>query len=376
MRILVIGGYGTFGKRLVDSLVNYHEHQVIIAGRSAKKLSKAKHLLSISSEKTIETLQLDVLTDDLENKLAAITPNIVVNAVGPYQLQKGDQSYRVARACIEQGCHYTDLADDQEFVNQFSDELHQKARDAGVILVTGASTVPALTDAVIRYYMPQFNRLESVNYGISLGNQTERGAGTLDSILSYAGKPFSTLLDGKWLLVYGWQNLARYDFGEPVGKRWMSNCDIPDLQLLPLAYPQINSIRFQAGLELSVLHLGLWFLSWLARLSVIKNLTNYSKKLIEVSKWFYHWGSDIGGMFVELIGKGQSGEIKKLKWQLVAERGTGPNVPTIAAEILINKIEQGKLRAGAKPCLDMFTLEEFLIVASRWDIYQKEMNND
>ena len=376
MKILVIGGYGTFGKRLVESLLSFHEHEVIIGGRSVKKLAKASHYFAVSNNKQIQTASLDVTSEDLQRKLANIAPDLVVNAAGPYQLQKGKCAYCVAKACIAVGCHYIDLADDQEFVSQFSTHLNQQAMDAGVILITGTSTVPALTDAVIRHYLPQLKKLQSINYGISPGNRTERGLGTVGSILSYTGRPFKTLSKGHWKSVVGWQDLTRYDFGAPIGKRWMSNCEVPDLKLLPALYPQVDSVRFQAGLELSILHLGLWFLSWMTRIKVIQNLTQYANKLLAMSYWFYQWGSDLGGMFVELKGEDIEDNLKTIKWQLVAEGGAGPNVPTIAAEILIDKIQQGKFRAGARPCIDMFSLEEFFTVANRWKIYQKEVASD
>ncbi|TQV72120.1 saccharopine dehydrogenase [Aliikangiella marina] len=374
MRILVIGGYGTFGKRLVESLVNFYQYEIIVAGRSGEKLAKTKHYFSVSANTEIETAQLDVTSDDIKAKLSLIKPNLVINAAGPYQLQKGKCAYGVAKACIEYGCHYIDLADDSEFVTQFSEKLNQQARDAGVILVTGTSTIPALTDAVIRHYLTEFKTLQSVEYGISPGNHTERGKGTVGSILSYTGRPFETLSEGQWKSVFGWQDIKRYDFGSPIGKRWMSNCEIPDLKLLPAIYPQVETVRFQAGLELGILHIGLWVLSWLRRINLIKNLSRYAHQLLQMSYWFYRWGSDVGGMYLNLKGLDKNGKEKAIYWQLVAEKGTGPNVPTIAAELLVEKIQTGQLSAGARPCINLFSLEEFFQVARRWEIYQKEVN--
>ena len=37
MKILVIGGYGNFGKRLVYRLLEHSSHTIVIAGRSALK---------------------------------------------------------------------------------------------------------------------------------------------------------------------------------------------------------------------------------------------------------------------------------------------------------------------------------------------------
>jgi len=372
MKILVIGGYGTFGKRLVNSFLDFYEHEIVIAGRSGAKLAKAKHLILVSKHKSVDTIKVDILSTDLNELLAGVRPEIVVNTAGPYQFQANNESYSVAKACLNFGCHYIDFADDRRFVAHFADSLNMDAKEKGVMLITGASTVPALTHAVIEFYQKHFNSIEALNFGISPGNQTERGQGTIASILSYTGKPFKTLIKGENRSVFGWQGLTRYDFGYPIGKRWMSHCEIPDLDLIPANFPSINTVCFRAGLEVSVMHIGLWILSWFTRLKLVNNWQAHSKVLTTISEWFAKWGSDCGGMFITLIGRDKKKDLKTINWQLVAEDGVGPNVPTISAEILINKIANGEFKPGARACTGLFSLEEFLTIAGRWGIYQKQ----
>ena len=50
-----------------------------------------------------------------------------------------------------------------------------------------------LTTAVIDHYRPGFRRIESVDYGISAAQQTNRGLATTSAVLSYVGKPFTTM---------------------------------------------------------------------------------------------------------------------------------------------------------------------------------------
>ena len=372
MKILLIGGYGNFGKRLAASLLANYDHDIVIAGRSQQKCLAFKQQALEKYGKHIDYAVIDVIHSSLERLLKKISPDIVVNAAGPYQYQRGSgANYTVARACISASSHYIDLADDRVFVCNFSTELNREVKSKGLMLVTGASSVPGLSSAVIDEFLPQFSVLDSIHYGISPGNQTERGEATVVSILSYVGYPFQTLVDGLWQSVYGWQNAGRYDFGAPLGKRWMSNCDIPDLSLLPEYYPDLKTVRFQAGLELSPLHLGLWILSWLSRMGWIRRLVSYGKPLIKMSEWFMRWGSDQGGMFVELRGTGLNGKAKSIAWQLVAENGVGINVPTISAELLIQRISKADISVGAMPCVSLFSLDHFFEVAQRWGIYQR-----
>jgi len=370
MRILVIGGYGNFGKRLVDSMLAHYNYEVFVAGRSQNKAEKFIQYAFSKYSKKVSYIHVDVLSPGLIERLASVNPDLVVNASGPFQLQREGNDYCVARACIAVKCHYVDFADDREFVANFAAELDEAAKENGVMLVSGASTVPGLSTAVIDEFLPSFSKLETIKYGISPGNQTERGEATVGSILSYTGKPFNTLTNNRKQARYGWQNLNRYDFGSPLGKRWMSNCEIPDIDLLPLRYPDLKTVHFQAGLEVALLHVGLWFLSWFSRVGMIKNLTRYTKILTRMSEWFIQLGTDRGGMYVALCGSDQNGRSKTINWQLVAENGVGINVPTIPSELIIRRLAKGKAVPGAMPCVGLFSLSEFFDVANRWGIYQ------
>ncbi|PHS16368.1 MAG: saccharopine dehydrogenase [Kangiella sp.] len=377
MRILVIGGYGNFGNRLVKSLLAFTDHQIAIAGRSINKARETASKLSVRYCKNVKFYQLDVLADNLNRGIVSLAPELVVNASGPYQFQSKpsqdvQSNYAVALACLKAKCHYIDLADHRGFVSNFANAFNTQAKQLGLVFITGASTVPSLTDAIVQHFLPRFSDLTSINYGISPGNKTERGKGTIASILSYSGKSFTTFKNGSFQPIFGWQDLTRYDFGGAIGKRWMSNCDIPDLDLLPKIYPSLKSVKFQAGLEVSILHLGLSFLSFFSRIGLVKNWKRYASQLTIMSEWFSALGSHCGGMFVELGGLDKNKQHQVIKWQLVAEDGVGPNIPAIPAEILIKKLSLNKLKTGAKPCIGLFTLEEFFESANRWSIYQKE----
>jgi hypothetical protein len=74
----------------------------------------------------------------------------------------------VAHAAIEVRCHYIDLADGRQFVAGIS-SLNAQALAAGVSVISGASSVPALSSAVVDRYLPRFARLDAIRMGISSG---------------------------------------------------------------------------------------------------------------------------------------------------------------------------------------------------------------
>ena len=190
---------------------------------------------------------------------------MLINASGPFQAQ----SYGLARACIRAGCHYIDLADARAFVTGIT-QLDREARAAGVSVISGASSVPGLSSAVIEAYAGELATLDAVDIGISPGNSFDPGLATTASILGAVGKPYGVLSGGGQQTVYGWQGLRRHRFPQ-IGARWMSNVEVPDLDLLPARYPGLKTARFSAGVEVGMFHLALWGLSWLVRAGVLRD---------------------------------------------------------------------------------------------------------
>jgi hypothetical protein len=296
------------------------------------------------------------MNTDLAAALVATRPDLVIHTSGPYQ----GQSYHVAEACIEYGCHYVDLADARDFVCNFS-ALHERARAKDLLLVSGASSLPALTGAIADHVLPEFETLESTDAAIATAQQSERGgAATTAAILSYVGKPMSVLCEGRWRTVYGWQGLRNETFAG-IGRRMLAHCDVPDLALFPKRYPGLKSVRFQAGLELSLLQLGLWSLSWLVRWRLLGSLQPGAAMLLRTSHWFDRWGSADSGFYMRLSGTGKSGTAKTVRFDLTARNGDGVNIPCIPAIIIARRLAHGELpERGAMPCIGIITLEQYL----------------
>ncbi len=365
-RVLVLGGYGNFGKRIIENLATIADIAIIIAGRNANKAETFRQqLLSQGARAELLVATIDMHSPEFTQTLKALSPDLVIHTGGPFQ----GQSYQVPAACIEVGSHYIDLADDRRFVCDIR-SLHEQAAQNNVLVVSGASSVPGLSSTVIDHLAHQFETLKSIDFAIAPGNQAERGEATVKAILSYTGRPFKVFNNGRWSDQYGWMSPRKVHFGEVVGKRWLANIDIPDLELFPQRYPSVNTVRFQAGLELAFLHLGMVAMAMLAKIGLIKDWSVYTHPIFRCSKWFERLGTDTGAMQIQLSGQGKNNQPKRIKWTLCAENGVGPYIPTIAAIILAKKlINSSPTTRGAQPCLGMFTLDEFDHEISQLDIY-------
>jgi hypothetical protein len=360
MRVLLLGGYGNFGALIARELVRDADLELVIAGRNAASAAAFAGKLGPQ----VRAAMLDIDGPDFAAQLTTLAPDLLIHTCGPFQ----GRDYHVAQAALGCGAHYVDLADARAFVAGI-DVLDAAAREANRLVVSGASTVPGLSAAVIDHYRIEFDVLTDIDIGVSPGNRAPRGLATVAAILSYVGRPLHMWTNGQWRNVFGWQGLHREHYPAPVGMRWLGNCDVPDLALFPLRYPQLKNLRFGAGLDLGLLHLGLWLLSWPTRWRLLPRLDRWARGLKRISEWFLAWGSDVGAMHVRLRGTAVDGTPLTLTWILIAGSGHGPQVPATAAVVIARKLAHGLLPAcGARPCLDLFSLDEFLAALGDYDI--------
>lgn len=349
--VLVIGGYGFFGSRLVERLAKQQGLHVVVAGRSAEKARALVERLRPATQSALSAVVLDISSPTFKRDLAALAPALTIHTSGPFQAQ----DYRVAEACLACGSHYVDLADGRRFVEDIV-VLNTAAQAAGLCVISGASSVPALSSAAVDRLAHGFSEIQSIDIGISPGNRTERGLSTVQAILSYCGKPLPRTDD-----TYGWVGSYRHAYPAPVGERLLSPCDVPDLTLLPHRHPGKPQVRFGAGLELRTLHRGMNTMALMTRLGLVRDWSVYASLLKRAADVFKTLGTDAGGMHVTVEGISAEGDLGSRTWHLVATHGDGPYVPTLAAAALVRKLKSadGPL-VGARPCVGILSLEDFV----------------
>jgi NAD(P)-dependent dehydrogenase (short-subunit alcohol dehydrogenase family) len=256
-RVLVLGGYGHFGARIVRALATTPGITVIAAGRNPAQAPANLPGVDLSR---IELCRLDTADPAFADQLAATGAQLVIHTAGPFQ----GQGYDVALACLQAGMHYIDLADGREFVRDFALKVDAPARAAGRSAISGASTLPALSSAVVDALAPQFERLQGIDMVIAPAQATPLGMATVRAVLSYCGKPFDCWIDGRWQPVIGWADPQPVRFAQ-IAPRLAAACDVPDHDLLVQRYPGVLTVRFRAALELPFLSRCLAGIAWLRR---------------------------------------------------------------------------------------------------------------
>jgi hypothetical protein len=277
---------------------------------------------------------------------------VVVDAAGPFQ----GAGYRLARAAIAARMHYVDLADARDFVAGFG-VLDVEARAVGVAALTGASSTPVLSNAVLDTLTQGWRCIDMIEIAISPGNRNSpRGLSVIRAILSYAGRPVRVFADGAWRERPGWGRPIRRDM-PGLGKRWLSLCETPDLDLVPARFAPSESAIFRAGLELSLMHLGVCAAGMLVRFRLLRSLTPLARPFCWIAERLKAFGSERGGMLVEAMGIDAEGRTVRAAWSLVAEAGDGPAIPTLPALAAVRALADGRLtEAGARPCVGVLEL--------------------
>lgn len=348
-RVLVIGAGGVFGSRLAEGLLR-HGFGVVVAGRSrARAEDVAGRLRRTFPDSAVAVAVLDTATLTPE-QLKATGAAVVADAAGPFQ----GAAPTTARAAIAAGLSYVDLADGRDFVAAFP-ELDEAARAAGVVALTGCSSTPALSNAVLDGLTEGWREVVAVEAAISPGARAPKGLSVMQAILSWMGRPVWVFEDGGWTTRRGWSGLYRRDFGK-AGARRVSLCETPDLDLFPARFAPSERALFLAGMEPSLLHLEAWVLGGLVR-SFRFDPVPLAKPLLALAGLQAFIGSDRGAMRVQALGVDGQGRTARAVWRLVAEPGEGPVTPSLPALAAIRAITAGGVAPGARACVGVLPLE-------------------
>lgn len=349
LTVLLVGAAGTFGRRLAAGLGHEPGVRLILAGRSRGSLERLRAKLGGAA--TAIVLDRDRATP---SQLRAFGAAVVIDAAGPFQ----NSRTALIEAAIDAGCHYIDLADGREFVADIR-RFGAAAQRAGIAVLSGASSTPALSHAVLDPLTADWRRIDTLRVFITPGNRAPRGPSAVRAVLSWAGRPVRVFRDGDWTTAPGWGKSRRIDV-PGLGPRLAALCATPDLDLLVTRYRPRIAAEFLAGLELPFLHRALEVLTLPVRWSWLPSLLPLARPLRALAALLRPFGGDRGGMLVEAAGRDGKNRPVIARWSLVAEAGAGPYVPTLAALAVARRIRDRRLSfRGAGPCTGILTPEDF-----------------
>ena len=354
-RILVLGGYGTFGGRIVRLLAAKRRWQIVVAGRSTAQATAFTRGLG---DPAVSGVALD-RESGLEAALKTLAPWLVIDASGPFQGQEA-RNYPVVHAALAAGAHYIDIADALDFVRGI-DRFDAEAQDRNLSLISGASSVPTLSSAVVEALARDLDRLLEVEVAISSSNSATLGRSVHAALLSYAGKPIPVRRFGvttETRALEDWRPVEMAVPGKGTLRRLVAPCAVPDLELLPERYPTLRKAMFRAGAEFSLLNRALGLMARLVSRRMLDSLQSLTGLAGLAFAMLRRFGSGRSGMVVDVTGA-RGGVLVARRWCLIAEEGDGLWVPALASALLADKLDQGGVPAGARIGVNLLSLEEF-----------------
>jgi hypothetical protein len=355
MKVMILGGYGVFGGRLVELLADCDGLTLLVCGRNLAKANQ--YCAAFAGAAAVVPIQLDRC--NIAASLKDHRPDLVVDASGPFQ-DYGNDKYQVVEACIDTRVNYLDFADAADFVFGVS-QFDARARAAHVFVLSGVSSFPVLTAAVLREIAKEMD-IVSVRGGIAPSPYAGIGLNVMRAVVGYVGAPVKLLRGGKQSTGMGLGESMRYTIAPP-GRMPLKNIhfslvEVPDLQVIPPEYHTMTDIWMGAGPVPEILHR---FLNILAKARALLRLPS----LTPLSPVFYFvlnlmkFGEHRGGMFVHVHGT-TDGRAAERSWHLLAEGNDGPYIPSMAIEAIIRKCIAGTFPAtGARPATHALALTDY-----------------
>lgn len=358
MKTLVLGGYGNFGARICRALAGDANVDLRVAGRDAGQARRFADTLGLRSG----AVAIDCNAPDFSQALTALHVDLVIHTAGPFQ----EQSYAVALAAARAGAHYIDLADGRRFVCDFPPTLQHAFQQTGRTAISGASTVPALSSAVVDHLAAGWRALHAIDICIAPAQTAPRGKATLAAVLSYCGKPVQVWRDGQWTQAPGWAAPERVEF-KRLRPRIGALCDIPDLELFPARYGVRDRVMFRAALEVAATQRAFAVLAALRGMGLLKRPERLAGILDRISGVFDPLGTSLGGMVVRIDGLDHAGQPARRAWHIAADNDDGPEIPCMATILLARKLAAGDaLATGAFTAAGLLSLDAFEPEFARW----------
>lgn len=368
MNVMVLGGYGNFGARISRALSGDDRIQLLVAGRDAQQAAAFVAALPGHAK----GVAVDMHDPSFAQALQDHGVGLLIHTAGPFQ----GQDHAVARACARAGVHYIDLADGRRFVCDFPRALNAAFADAGRVAISGASTVPALSSAVVNSLCAGWQRLDTLGICIAPAQTAPRGVATLRAVLSYCGDSIQVWNGGQWQNHIGWAQPKRVAF-QRLHPRLGALCDIPDLELFPAHYQVRERVEFRAALEVGLAQRAFAVLAWLRQIGVLKNPSSLAGILNTAANVFDPLGSALGGMVVRVAGLDAAGNPRKRAWHIAADHDHGPEIPCMAAILLARRLAGGEpMACGAHACVGLNKLADFEPEFAKWGMVTDVVEED
>ena len=232
--VAVLGGYGTFGARVSRDLAGRGQ-RVIVAGRDPRRAEALARALGPEHAGVgADARELAACRRAIRGAAVAVV------CAGPFSALGGAP----ARAALEEGTHYVDIADDRAYIRGLRD-LDAEFRRARLCAAYGCSSLPAVSSALALSVLGEGDRPRRARVTLYIGSANPKGEASVRAMVERLGRDVRTA-DG-----------AQPGFGDPLtiplpppfGPRTAYTFDGPEHDLFPLLLGA-SAVDVRVGFEL------------------------------------------------------------------------------------------------------------------------------
>ena len=238
--IVVLGGAGDMGSRIVRELIASKEVNVIIADF---REDKAKQLLEEFNDKERHsTIFVDANNHHLLKEVIA-NGDVVVNAIGPFYRY----ARKIASAAIEVGIPYIDICDDDDAMVEIL-SLDRYAIRKGVTVITGVGWTPGISNILAKKGTMLLDEVHDIDMTWVGGTADSEGVAVISHVLHAINRDTPMYLDGQWQNVPALSGVEEVEFPEPIGKVKAYYVGHPEPITLPQYIDGVRNVRLRGYL--------------------------------------------------------------------------------------------------------------------------------
>src|SRR5215204_1591244 len=204
--ILIIGGYGTVGRRVAADLAPDYSGRVVVAGRSAEKAAQ----LAAELGHGVRGRRVDV--GDLGSVEAAL------ESVGLVMSCIDQPEPHLLRAAIARGLAYTDIAP-HLMTRRPTEAMKGEAAQTGARIVLGAGLAPGISSLLARLGADRVGAVESVESNVLLSVGDAYGPASRKYLMEEIALPYAVRIEGREVPMRPFAASAPVNFGPPFGER-------------------------------------------------------------------------------------------------------------------------------------------------------------
>lgn len=336
-KILLVGGYGTVGKFILERLIKNFD--VIIVGRNNSKINS---LCELYPQK-LTGLKLDI-NSDLIPKEVLESVSLVINCIDLSNI-------KVIEECFKQKVDYIDISATYDVIQQI-EKLNSIAQLSQAKAVLSVGIAPGLTNLLAAYCKSKATKpLEKVNLSVLLGLGEAHGVAAINWTLETIASKYTIDLDGKQQEIKSFTRKITTNFPEQLGLRKAYAFNFPEQYVVrkTLGYKEATSwLCFDDKLSTDLTAL-------LASLGIFTFIKGKIKDLLVKLFTLIHVGSEVFAVQADSYDKQEELCFSATLMGFQEARITG----LVAAKVA-EMVVSGSYPYGVHHIEQLFTLDDFL----------------